>query len=305
VADAGLDAFVVRAVLAGRTPAGTIDPCLRFPGVAHDQVRFLDVGAGESWDDFVAWAVGYDFGGLECLSGIPGTVGGTPIQNVGAYGQEVSALIERVRVLDRTTGDMAWMPAADCAFRYRESRFNTTERDRWIVLAVTFALPLGAPPCLDYRDVAEVFAGATAPPTRAAVRDAVLRIRRAKGMVLDAGDPDSRSAGSFFKNPVIAESAYPALAEAAGGALPKFAADPGRVKVPAARLIEAAGFARGYARGGAAISTKHTLALTNRGGATAADVVALARDIREGVRERFGVNLTPEPILAGFDDDAL
>jgi UDP-N-acetylmuramate dehydrogenase len=301
VSDAGFDGLVVRVAIMGKGPAGSVDPLLRFPEVPdHPQVRFVEAGAGEDWDTFVTWAVSHELGGLECLAGIPGTVGGTPVQNVGAYGQEVSGIIRQVRALDRTTGEIARLDGADCGFRYRESRFNTTDLGRWVVLSVVFALPVGAAPNLTYRDVADVFAGRIAPPPLAEVRNAVREIRRKKGMLLVEGDADCRSAGSFFKNPRVTTAEADRLAGIVPAPLPLFPAGEGYVKVAAARLIEAAGFPRGHARGNAAISRKHTLALTNRGGATAADVVALAREVRDGVRSRFDVTLVNEPVLVGF-----
>lgn len=296
VSDEGFDGVVLRIGLRGVAD----DP----PGDDAATHAVITAAAGEPWDDFVAGAVERGLGGVECLSGIPGTVGGTPIQNVGAYGQEAGPVIRAVRALDRLTGVVVDMTNADCAFRYRASRFNTTDRDRWIVLQVTYALPRSAAPNVTYRDLARLVAGRSAPPGLAEVRAAVREIRRTKGMLLEPGDPDCRSAGSFFKNPVISEAAYDRAAGLAGGELPRFEGDaPGFVKVPAARLIELAGFARGYERGGAAISSKHSLALINRANASAADIVALARAIRDGVRAMFGVELRPEPVLVGFRDE--
>ncbi|MDZ4806488.1 MAG: UDP-N-acetylmuramate dehydrogenase [Candidatus Eisenbacteria bacterium] len=303
VSDSGFDGLVLRMALIGRGPAGSIDPCLRFPEVAdHPQLRFVESGAGEDWDAFVAWAVAHDLGGLECLAGIPGTVGGTPVQNVGAYGQEVSSIIHQVRTLDRETGEIVVLENAECGFRYRESRFNTVDLDRWVVLSVVFALPVHALPTLTYRDVSEVFADRATPPSLTGVSQAVREIRRQKGMLLVDGDPDCRSAGSFFKNPRVSRDEADRLAGIVPAPLPLYPAGEGFVKVAAARLIEAAGFSRGHRRGGAAISSKHTLALTNAGAATAQDVVVLAREIRDAVRMKFGVTLVNEPVLVGFDE---
>jgi UDP-N-acetylmuramate dehydrogenase len=303
VADAGIDALVLRVAITGKGPAGSVDPLLRFPEVPeHPQVRFIEAGAGEDWDTFVTWAVSHEMGGLECLAGIPGTVGGTPVQNVGAYGQEVSSIIRQVRALDRTTGEVVRLDGSECAFRYRESRFNTTDLGRWVVLSVVFALPVGGAPNLSYRDVSEAFAGRATPPPLAEVRNKVREIRRAKGMLLVEGDPDCRSAGSFFKNPRVTVAEADRLLGLVPPPLLVFPAGEGYRKVTAARLIEAAGFPRGYRRGNAAISSKHTLALTNAGGATAAEVIDLAREIRDGVRDRFGVTLVNEPVLVGFDE---
>ncbi|MBI5836051.1 MAG: UDP-N-acetylmuramate dehydrogenase [Candidatus Eisenbacteria bacterium] len=292
-------------------------------------VEILEVGAGEDWDRFVGVCVAGGLAGLECLSGIPGTVGGTPVQNVGAYGQEVSSAIQSVRVLDRRSGETREMTRTECAFGYRASVFNTVERDRFIVLRVTFTLPHGAAPALNYRDVKEYFAARTgaaaALPSLAEVRNAVREIRARKAMLLVPGDPDCRSAGSFFKNPVVSEAQYAQICEAAGADAPRFPAgaaaagafaaigkdststttstsapsSPALVKVPAAWLIERAGFQRGHARGRAGISSKHTLALVNRGGATATEILDLAREVRDGVERNFGVKLEVEPVMLG------
>lgn len=262
------------------------------------------VAAGESWDAVVAGTIADGLAGIECLSGIPGAAGATPIQNVGAYGQEVADTIVSVRVLDRRTGETAVWPAAACGFVYRDSVFKS-HHDH-VVLAVSFALERsaqGGP--LRYGELARtlgVAAGERAPA--AAVREAVLGLRRGKGMVLDPDDPDTWSAGSFFTNPILEPDAFAALEvrvrERLGpdAGLPRFPGDDGRIKSSAAWLIERAGFARGYARPGAAISSKHTLALTSRGGSTA-DLLALAAEVADGVERVFGVRLRPEPVLLG------
>ncbi|GAB4065987.1 UDP-N-acetylmuramate dehydrogenase [Angustibacter speluncae] len=257
----------------------------------------VTVAAGEPWDDLVARAVAEGWSGVEALSGIPGSTGATPIQNVGAYGQEVAQTVARVRVLDRVLRGVRTFAAADCGFAYRWSRFKA-DPGRHVVLDVTFQLPLGdlgAP--VAYAELARalgVEVGQRAPA--ADVREAVLGLRRGKGMVLDAADHDTWSAGSFFTNPVLPESF--SLPEGA----PRFPATDGRVKTSAAWLIQHAGFDRGHGLPGAAsLSTKHTLALTNRGGATAADVLALAREVRDGVRDRFGIELENEPVLVGLE----
>ena len=248
---------------------------------------------------------GRGLAGVESLSGIPGSIGATPIQNVGAYGQEVAETIVSVRVLDRERDVVEELPADDCGFAYRSSAFKRTP-GRWVVLAVTFALErreLSAP--LTYAELARTLAvapGEGAP--LADVREAVLALRRGKGMVLDPGDPDSVSAGSFFTNPILAEGAFAALEERAAehGRPPGFPEPDGRVKTSAAWLIERAGFQRGHGDpNGIAISSKHTLALTNRGQGTTAELLALAREIAGGVRDRFGVDLVPEPTLVGVD----
>ncbi len=264
--------------------------------------------AGEPWDPLVARAVAEGLAGVECLSGIPGLVGATPIQNVGAYGQEVSDTITLVRAWDRLEGVTVTLPPERCAFGYRDSVFKREARDRYVVLEVTFALRPGAPPSLRYAELSRAVERGGAPPTLASVRDAVISLRRAKAMVLDEADPDTRSAGSFFVNPVVDEAtareaesrarALGALAE--GESMPRFAAPGGGVKLAAGWLIERAGVARGTALGRAAVSRRHSLALVNRGGATARELVALARHVRDVVRERLGVTLTPEPVFAGF-----
>jgi len=255
----------------------------------------LEVQAGESWDDLVAATVADGLAGFECLSGIPGSVGATPIQNVGAYGQEVAASIRSVRVLDRTTGAVSELPPAECGFGYRTSAFKRS--DRWVVLAVTFALRRSAASQpLRYAELAralEVEPGATAALDE--VRAAVLALRRGKGMVIDQADPDTVSAGSFFMNPILDVDAYARLDPAP----PAFPQADGRIKTSAAWLIERSGFRKGYARGRVAISSKHALALVNRGGATTQELLALAREIAGGVRERFGVELEPEPTILG------
>ena len=254
----------------------------------------ISVAAGEPWDDFVAWAVRRGLAGVECLSGIPGLVGATPIQNVGAYGQEVKDTITRVRAWDRKDSRVVDLENVECRFSYRHSMLK--ESARWVVLRVTFALSVQSAR-IRYAELARAIGGEAAPVAR--VRETVIALRRGKGMVLDPQDPDTRSAGSFFVNPMMDEAAYAALAARAGESPPRFASDDGRVKVPAAWLIEHAGFAKGTARGRVAISSKHALALTNRGGATAAELLALAREIRDGVLARFGVTLAPEPVLVG------
>jgi UDP-N-acetylmuramate dehydrogenase len=259
--------------------------------------------AGEPWEPFVARCVADGLAGVEALSGIPGTTGATPIQNVGAYGQEVSQTVAGVRVWDREAGAARTLSPAECRFAYRRSALKG--QDRLVVLGVAFDLEpgaLGAP--VRYGELARalgVAPGGRAP--LAAVREAVLALRRAKGMVLDAADPDTASAGSFFTNPQLDATAFAALrARAAerlgpGAEPPRYPGEDGRVKTSAAWLIERAGFARGHRRGHAGLSSKHTLAVTNRGGATAADVLALARELRDGVRDAFGVELTPEPVI--------
>jgi UDP-N-acetylmuramate dehydrogenase len=276
VADAGVPGRVVR--IATR-------------GVERDGAR-LTVAAGEDWDALVARCVAEGLQGFECLSGIPGSVGATPIQNVGAYGQEVAETVVSVRVFDRETGRVAVMSPAECEFGYRTSVFKY--HDRRVVLSVTFELreATDSGP-LRYAELARALGievGGTAP--LADVREAVLALRRGKAMVIDPDDPDSVSAGSFFTNPIL---------DAAPEDAPAWPEPDGRVKTSAAWLIERAGFRKGYGNGRVGISTKHTLALVNRGGATTAELMALAREIAAGVRDRFGIALHPEPVLVGVD----
>jgi UDP-N-acetylmuramate dehydrogenase len=261
----------------------------------------VTVAAGEDWDGVVAAAVDGGLAGLECLSGIPGRAGATPIQNVGAYGHEVAEVITNVRVLDRLTGQIQVIPNESCHFAYRTSYFKQNPA-RYVVLAVTFHLarePLSMP--VKYAELAAqlgVEMGERAGVGE--VRSGVLKIRARKGMVLNPGDPDTKSAGSFFTNPVLDAEQFAGLAAAAPGPVPRFDAGDGKVKVPAAWLIEHAGFGKAYgAPGRARVSAKHTLALINAGGATTTELLALAREIRDGVRAAFGVTLTPEPILVG------
>jgi len=271
-------------------------------GVRRDGAT-LEVAAGEPWDPLVAACVADGLAGIECLAGIPGSVGATPIQNVGAYGQEVAETIVAVRVLDRARGVVEELAPAACGFTYRSSAFKR-EPGRWVVLGVRFALhasELSAP--IRYAELAralDVELGGRAP--LAEVREAVLALRRRKGMVLDDADPDTFSAGSFFTNPILEADEHAALRARADAEPPAWPEADGRVKTSAAWLIERAGFHRGDGDpDGIAISTKHTLALTNRGQGTTAELIAFAREIAEGVHEAFGVDLTPEPVLVGYE----
>jgi UDP-N-acetylmuramate dehydrogenase len=256
------------------------------------------VSAGESWERVVESAVAEGWVGVEALSGIPGRVGATPIQNVGAYGQEVAETIAAVRTYDRTTATSRTFAARECGFGYRTSRFKQ-EPDRFVVLDVTFQFPLGdrAAP-IRYAELADALGvQAGDRPLAEEVRAAVLGLRRGKGMVLDAADHDTWSAGSFFTNPVLdagVAARFPAT-------VPRWQQPDGRVKISAAWLIEHAGFAKGYGNGRVRLSYKHTLALTNRGNATTEDLLALARQIRQAVRERFGVVLVNEPVMVGCE----
>jgi UDP-N-acetylmuramate dehydrogenase len=237
--------------------------------------------------------------GIECLSGIPGLVGGTPVQNVGAYGQEVSESIVSVRCFDRTKNRMVELSNAECAFTYRTSIFNTTDRERYVVLAVTYRLVQDGEPKVVYKELVDLFLGRK--PSIRETREAVLEIRRAKSMVIDPADPNSLSAGSFFKNPVVSNERYEEISARFGVVVPKFPADTGNVKIPAAWLIENSGFNKGYRLGNAGISTRHTLAIINRGGqATATEVLALKDAIQSGVERKTGIHLQPEPVFIGF-----
>jgi UDP-N-acetylmuramate dehydrogenase len=258
--------------------------------------------AGEAWDSLVAECVTRHLAGIECLSGIPGSVGGTPVQNVGAYGQETAEVLISVTAFDRREAKCVELSHAECVFSYRSSIFNSTQRDRYIVLAVTYALSPGGAPAIRYSDVLRKFESATVAPSLAEVRQAVLEIRASKAMLLTPGDPDCRSAGSFFKNPIISEAEFVHIQSTTIEAVPRYPVADGRVKTAAAWLIERSGFSKGFALGPAALSRKHTLALVNTGGATAADIVRLAREIRARVEDRFGVRLAPEPVFVGFDE---
>ena len=263
--------------------------------------REFVVGAGEDWDAFVAHTVEQNCPGIENLSGIPGTVGGTPVQNVGAYGQEVSETITRVRVLDLRNLQVKDLANADCGFAYRTSIFNSTERGRYIVLQVTFALTPNGAPNITYADLKRHFANVPA-PTLQQVRDAVREIRLSKGMLIVPNDEDCRSAGSFFKNPIVPVDKYDqvkAVARSRGADRepPQYPAGDGMIKLSAAWLVENAGFHKGYQRGPAGISKRHTLAIINRGGASAADILGLKEQVQRTVKEVFGIELHPEPVF--------
>lgn len=294
VSDAGFRGRVVR--VATRGIRADVEP-----GDTSCGGAVVQVAAGEVWDDFVAHAVASGWSGVEALSGIPGSVGATPVQNVGAYGQEVAQTIAQVRVWDRLESRQRTFAAADCDFSYRHSRFKAAP-ERFVVLEVTFQLPtasLAAP--VAYAELARALGVEVGQRASAAdVRAAVLALRAGKGMVLDEGDHDTWSAGSFFTNPVLTAEAAAQLPEGA----PRFAQPDGTVKTSAAWLIEHAGFGKGFSpaevEGRVSLSTKHTLALTNRGGGNAEDLLALARAVRDGVEEAFGVRLVNEPVLVGL-----
>jgi UDP-N-acetylmuramate dehydrogenase len=293
VADSGWPGLVLKVAIPGIE---------RRPGEIDGKALF-DVGAGESWDNFVSHAVKAQCAGIECLSGIPGTVGGTPVQNVGAYGQEVSETIESVEVLDLKDGQVRELCREACGFTYRSSIFNTTEQGRFIILRVAFALTPGGSPFIGYADLKRHFAGRETSPNLAETREAVRHIRALKGMLIVVGDPDCMSAGSFFKNPVVSNDQHEDLkkrAAARGLTLPAYPALQKNKKISAAWLVEHSDFARGYALGHVGISSKHTLAIVNRGGATAAEVLALKDQIQQRVEELWGIQLEPEPVMVGF-----
>lgn len=287
IADRGFDGLVLRIGLKEMTWEGPQ----------------LQVGAGEDWDEVVAACVNRGFGGVECLSGIPGLAGGTPVQNVGAYGQEIADVLVRVRALDRQTESVVDLSKQNCGFAYRSSIFNTTQKDRYIVLSITYELQERAAPHVNYPDLLRRFEGKATPPTLMEVRQVVREIRASKGMLIVEGDPDCRSAGSFFKNPILSEEEFARLQSSALEAVPRYPDGTGKVKTSAAWLIERAGFKKGFGIGPAGVSTKHTLALVNRGGAKASDIVRLAREIRKGVEDKFGIRLIPEPVFVGFDEE--
>jgi UDP-N-acetylmuramate dehydrogenase len=299
VADAGFPGLVLHLDLRG------VESRVTGAGVE------LAAAAGEDWDGLVASCVARGWAGFECLSGIPGRVGATPIQNVGAYGQDVSETLASVTVWDRARQALAVLSNAECAFGYRHSRFKAGDGGRFVVLGVSYGLRPGGAPALRYPELQRyVTEHCGARPALAEVRAAVLAIRRRKAMVLDPGDPNARSVGSFFVNPVVSARELAALeleerrrGLAAGASVPAYAAADGGMKLSAAWLIERAGFRRGERRGSVGISERHCLALVNRGGGTAAELVGLAREIRTRVRERFGITLQPEPVLVGFAPD--
>lgn len=289
VSDNGFNGLVLHIALHGVEAVENAD---------RDQVLFR-AAAGEDWDSFVQNAVEANCGGIECLAGIPGTVGGTPVQNVGAYGQEVAPVIDCVRAFDLRERILVEFSAAECKFAYRRSRFNSQDKSRYVVTRVDFLLRHNGTPTLKYADLKQALE-ADAQPSLAEVATLVRRIRQGKGMLLVPGDPDCRSAGSFFKNPVVPVAAVHTIAAIAGVSPPTYDAGPEQRKIPAAWLIEQAGFLKGYRCGAAGISSRHTLALVNLGSATAAEILALADEIRTSVAAKFGVQLEREPVLLGF-----
>ncbi len=294
IADAGWPGLVLKIAIPGIDQRSARD---------EDGKIIFDVGAGESWDKFVSRAVMAHCAGVECLSGIPGSVGGTPVQNVGAYGQEVASTIASVQVLDLKDGQVRELCREACGFAYRTSIFNTSERGRFIVLRVAYALTPGGSPLISYADLKRHFAGRETTPNLAETREAVRHIRALKGMLIVAGDADCQSAGSFFKNPVLSETQHEDLtqrAAARGLTVPTYPALETRKKVSAAWLVEHSGFTKGFGFGRVGISSKHALAIVNRGQATAAEVLALKEQIQQRVEEIWGVRLEPEPVMVGL-----
>ncbi len=277
IADEGFDGLVLH---------------LDLRGISASDDGVLQAAATEPWDRLVAMVVAKDWAGVECLSGIPGSTGATPMQNVGAYGQDVSETIIAVEVFDRSNGCITSLSNAECQFEYRNSIFKKSARERYVVLSVTFQLRPGDAPSLRYPELQKAIAKGS---SLQEVRDTVIAIRRRKGMVIDPADPDTRSDGSFFMNPIVSREKLASL-----GDLPHFPAGE-NIKLSAAWLIEHAGFEKGLVHGNVGISSKHTLAIINRGGGTAREVLELVRKIQDGVREKFGVELQPEPNFIGFD----
>jgi UDP-N-acetylmuramate dehydrogenase len=296
VSDQGFPGLVIRNAISGIEIE---------PGIAGSTL--ITAGAGNLWDDVVKTAVDRNLAGIECLSGIPGSVGATPIQNVGAYGQEISETMVRLAALDTRIGAMTTIDSAECDFGYRTSRFKTEDAGRFVITSVTYRLSSDREPRVEYADLHRYLdVCGRERPTVAEVRNAVLAIRKAKSMVIDPADPDSRSVGSFFVNPVVTPDALDEierrLARARGGPInmPSFTTPGGMVKLSAAWLIEQAGFTKGYEYGGVGLSSRHSLAIVAREGATAREVVELAAKIQDEVSKSFGINLVREPILVGF-----
>lgn len=290
VGDAGVEGLVLRIVPRGAS-------------FGDDGV--VTAAAGELWDPFVSECVARELAGLECLSGIPGLVGAAPIQNVGAYGQEVSETIERVRVLDRLDLGIRDLSAAECGFAYRDSFFKRNP-DRYVVLEVTFALRPGGAPAVRYAELARALEGSSS-STLSEARETVIGLRRNKSMVIDPGDPNRRCAGSFFTNPIVGDAAAHEVARLAverglasdEAAVPSWPAGEGRAKLAAGWLIERAGIDKGMRRGNVGISSRHCLALVHHGGGTTEELLDLARHVRARVRDTWGITLAPEPVLLG------
>jgi UDP-N-acetylmuramate dehydrogenase len=296
IADAGFDGLVVRISTRG---IGMLPEC--------GGSRLVTASAGESWDEIVRLTVDSGLAGLECLSGIPGTVGATPVQNVGAYGAEISEHLVRLRAWDRQEGSVATFAGDDCGFGYRTSRFRR-EPDRFAILDATFRLEEGGGAEIRYAELRRLLGAGAPRASSSEVRRAVLELRRAKSMVIDPLDENRRSAGSFFLNPIVSGETRDEIARRAvdqgivprAEEVPSWPTDGGKTKLSAAWLIEKAGFVRGMRRGSVGISTRHSLALVHHGGGTANELLSLAREIRSGVVARWGLRLEPEPVFAGF-----
>jgi UDP-N-acetylmuramate dehydrogenase len=292
IADQGFDGLVLQIALKGISSSQKAD-----------ETVYVTASAGEDWDELVRFCVEKNLAGIECLSGIPGFVGGTPVQNVGAYGQEVSETIVSVRAFDRKDNRLIELNNAECGFAYRTSIFNTTEKNRYIVLVVTYALKYNGAPKIVYKDLREFFGDRQ--PTLAETREAIVEIRAAKSMVIAENDPNSKSAGSFFKNPIVSKEKFREISEKAKSleiqSVPSFPVDENRVKIPAAWLIERSDFHKGFRKGKVGLSSRHTLAIVNLGDASAADVLDLKDEIQNKVKENFDVSLVPEPVFVGFD----
>jgi UDP-N-acetylmuramate dehydrogenase len=298
VGDSGFDGLVLHVKIEGSINIGG--------GYRDDRSKqtsvTYDVPGGTDWDAFVLKVAKADITGIECLAGIPGLVGGAPIQNIGAYGQEVSTSILWVQVLDLETLKFVTLPAELCGFAYRRSIFNTTHRNRYIVISVTFRFDLDATPNLRYADLKEYFSSRTSAPKPIEIYHAVREIRHSKGMLIVEGEADCRSAGSFFKNPVVPESLLTDIATILGipaDKIPHWPAGESLIKLPAAWLLEKAGFIKGFQLGNAGISSRHTLALINRGNASAADIQKLRDTIQEKVKTLFHIPLEQEPVQLG------
>jgi len=299
VSDKGFDGLVLHVALRGHAVT------------SGDDGTEVHAAAGEPWDTLVAAAVERGWAGLECLSGIPGFVGATPMQNVGAYGQDVSETIVRVNALDVRSGETVAFTNAECRFGYRDSRFKRDDRGRYVILGVAYRLRPGGEPAVRYPELVRYLEAQALgrPPALSDVRAAVIEVRRRKSMVIDPADPNRRSVGSFFMNPIVDAATVASVREALSGTgrredaetMPQYPAGAGKVKLSAAWLIERAGLARGYGSGAAGISTNHTLALVNRGGATAAEIVGLAREVRRRVHDAFGITLVPEPVFVNIE----
>lgn len=303
VSDRGVDGLILR---------------VGIRGIRHeirDDHAHVSVGAGETWDDFVAKTVSENWAGIECLSGIPGDVGAAPIQNIGAYGQEAGEVITTVHAIDRQNGELVHLDKLACDFAYRDSVFKTSKSGQYIVTTVTFSLRRHGPPAVRYAELQRYLKerGEDVSPTLSSVRNAMLELRRRKSMLLDPTDENVRSAGSFFLNPILDDDTWKLVRSrieasgvvSPGETIPQFDAGPGRTKLAAAWLIERAGFSKGTSDGPVGLSTKHTLAIVNRGGATATDILQFVRKIRDRVHERFGVRLVPEPVMLGFADEEI